>query len=110
MPDVVKMASRYAPLGLRVFAVDVKESPEKARAFRQKYAVPFPILLDAEGSIFRAFGFRGYPTHVFFAANGALTCIANDGLASHEMENEIAVAVARATAPPAPSPNLTATP
>jgi peroxiredoxin len=96
MPDVVRIAAKYAASGLRVFGVDVKEPSDKAHAFAQKYAIPFPILLDREGSVFKAFGFEGYPTHMFFGANGALTCVATEGLEANQMDNEVAVAIDRA--------------
>ncbi len=110
MPDVVRIAAKYAPSGLRVFGVDVQEANDKARAFAKKYAIPFPILLDREGSVFKSFGFHYYPTHVFFGANGAVTCVANDGLDPNQMENEIAVAIDRAPVAPAglPSPSASA--
>jgi thiol-disulfide isomerase/thioredoxin len=96
MPDVVRIAAKYAASGLRVFGVDVREPNDKVHAFAQKYAIPFPILLDREGSVFKAFGFQGYPTHMFFGANGALTCVATEGLEPNQMDNEVAVAIGRA--------------
>jgi peroxiredoxin len=110
MPDVVRIAAKYAASGLRVFGVDVKEPDDKARAFAKKYALPFPVLLDREGSVFKSFGFDGYPTHVFFGANGALTCVVADGLEPNQMDNEVAVAIDRAPLAPSASPSAIATP
>jgi peroxiredoxin len=109
MPDVVRIATKYAASGLRVFGVDVEESNDKARGFAKQYALPFPVLLDREGSVFKSFGFHYLPTHVFFGANGALTCVANADLDPNQMDNEVAVAIDRAPVA-TPSADATAAP
>ena len=98
---VERLARRHAAAGLVVVGIDVGETPEVARAFRDRHALTFPIGLDLGGAVFRALGFDAYPTHAFFDEAGRMTCCVAGGLDENEMANEIAVAFA---APPQARP------
>jgi thiol-disulfide isomerase/thioredoxin len=96
--DIVRIAKNYGE-AIHVVGIDVKESPDKARAFRERHAIPFPIALDDTGSVFRTLGFKALPTHVFFDSLGRITCISVGDLKPDEMDNEIAVALSRSPQP-----------
>ena len=101
--DIVRIANKYGE-AIHVVGIDVKESPEKARAFRDRHKIQFPIALDETGSVFHSLGFKTFPTHVFFDSIGLITCFSGDGLTPDQMDNEIAVALARMPPPGPPSP------
>lgn len=48
-------AARFADAGARVLGATI-DSPERARRFAEKLALPFPILGDRDGALARAYG------------------------------------------------------
>jgi len=52
MPGIVDTYRRYAPKGYRVLSVAVKSE----RAQVERFALPFDVVLDADGELARAFG------------------------------------------------------
>jgi thiol-disulfide isomerase/thioredoxin len=101
--DIVAIAAKYGD-ALAVIGIDVRESADKARGFRVKHNIPYPIALDETGSVFRALGLKQYPTHVFVDAIGMISCISVGDLTAEQMDNEVSVAAARhpATSPGRP--------
>jgi thiol-disulfide isomerase/thioredoxin len=65
-------AARYAGDGLKVVAVDVKESEGDVAAFADRLSAAFPIGLDADGSAARRWGVVGVPVHFFVDASGVI--------------------------------------
>jgi cytochrome c biogenesis protein CcmG/thiol:disulfide interchange protein DsbE len=98
--DVVRIASKYGDAIVTV-GIDVKEQPERARAFRDLHKIPFPITLDGEAKVFDSLGFRGFPTHMFVDARGLISCLTDGDLTPAQMDNEIAVALSRPGKPQA---------
>lgn len=94
MPNIVAMEAKYRDAGLAVVGIDVGESAEKARAFQAKYKIPFPILLDSDFAVYKSiFKNVGFPSSMFFAGGGLISCIVMDDLTWKQMDNEIAVAL-----------------
>lgn len=104
--DIVRIGATYAQ-SAHVVGIDVAEAPAKVRAFRDRHGIAFPIALDTGGSVFRGFGFHGYPTHVFLDATGAISCVSVGDLTPAQMDNELAVALARTALPQAKVPATT---
>lgn len=48
-PHLQRIAQEYAPRGVEVLTVDVKETPEAAAAFAERAGFTFPVLLDRDG-------------------------------------------------------------
>ena len=48
--------------GLVVLAVSIQESPAKVEAWVKKVGLPFPVLLDEDGTVMRAWRVRSTPT------------------------------------------------
>lgn len=71
-PALAALARTYAAKGLIVVGVDEGEGPSQALAFRNQYALPYPIAVDASGSAGRPFGASALPTQVIFDRHGAL--------------------------------------
>jgi thiol-disulfide isomerase/thioredoxin len=108
---LVQIAEHYKPYGLVTISVDVKESPEAVRAYRERHHISYPIALDRDGSIFKGFGLRGYPTQLFFGRDGRITCFDLGDMEFNEMDNEIAVALGGNSIPmPSPAPDFSPSP
>jgi len=90
---VVQLAEHYKPYGLTTIGIDVQESPQRVRDYRDRYRISYPIALDAKGSVYAAFGFNFLPTQLFFDRSGHITCLVADNLSLQAMDNEIAVAL-----------------
>jgi len=65
--ELVSLKNRYPELkkdGVELLAVNVGEGVEKVERFIKPYNFPFPILLDQETSVSRAFGIMGVPSYI----------------------------------------------
>lgn len=81
MPEVVRVAQTYAAQGLRVVGIDYREADDTVRAYRKKYAIPFPIAMDERGGFTNALqgGWRAdtqieFPVSLYISAAGYLWC------------------------------------
>jgi peroxiredoxin len=50
--------------------VNLRESPEAARAFAQEFGITFPLLLDKDGQSPKLFGLWGHPNTVLIDRQG----------------------------------------
>jgi peroxiredoxin len=56
MPALVALHQRYAPQGLRTFAVAMShDRPETVRSFARTRGLPFEVVLDESGAVARGF-------------------------------------------------------
>ena len=72
MPDLDALYHRFAPRGFEIIAVSMPWDPpaEVVRLARGR-PIPYPVALDVDGAIGRAFGdVTATPTHVFIDAAG----------------------------------------
>jgi thiol-disulfide isomerase/thioredoxin len=74
MPLLVAAYVRHREAGLMVLAVNLtdQESLGEVRRFVEAYRMPFPVLLDRQGKVRRAYALRGVPTSVFIDAHGLI--------------------------------------
>jgi peroxiredoxin len=73
LPSQIRQLQQdYGARGLRVVAINVQESYEKADAWRTKENVPFPIVLDPEGATMYAYGVRSTPTVFIIGRDGKI--------------------------------------
>jgi peroxiredoxin len=73
-PSLNAMYSRHNQKGLIMLNIDIMESEEKAAAFSRKYNVPYPTLLDKEGTIGKIYGVVGVPVKVLIDRDGRIIC------------------------------------
>ncbi|MBF6604630.1 MAG: TlpA family protein disulfide reductase [Chloroflexi bacterium] len=78
-------ATRYAPTGLTVVAVDVAESEATIAAFAKSLGTTFPIGLDPDGTAQRAWGAVVLPLHYWIGADGIIRAAAYGGLTAAGM-------------------------
>jgi DsbE subfamily thiol:disulfide oxidoreductase len=61
VPVLAAAADRYGHRDVRVLGLNTQDTPERARAFVAAEGVPFPSVVDADGTISVEWGVRGLP-------------------------------------------------
>jgi peroxiredoxin len=74
IPRLKELYTSYNAKGLVILSIDVMESKEKAAAFSGKYNIPYPILLDEEGKVYRSYGVGGVPVKALIDRDGRIIC------------------------------------
>src|SRR5512136_1174727 len=74
IPQLKEIYSSYNGKGLVFLSIDVMESKEKVAAFSRKYNIPYPILLDEDGKVYRSYGVGGVPLKALIDRNGRIIC------------------------------------
>jgi peroxiredoxin len=72
MPAMEQLHQTFQSQGLAILAVDLKEGPEKVKAFFDQYGLSFTALLDESGSVFRDYAVMGLPTTYLIGRDGTL--------------------------------------
>ena len=72
MPVMEQLHRTFQPQGLAILAVDLKESPDKVKAFFDQHRLSYTALLDASGSVFRDYQVMGLPTTYLIGRDGTL--------------------------------------
>ena len=74
MPHLIELYQEFAPQGLELIAVAMSyDPPNHVLAMREARQIPYPIALDVDGSVARAFDdVRLTPTSFLIAPNGQI--------------------------------------
>jgi thiol-disulfide isomerase/thioredoxin len=88
MPSIQRLAERMRGRPFTVVAVNVAEAQRRAAHSAKAMALDFPVLLDAGGATFKAWGGKGLPTTVLIDRGGALRYV---GLGPMEWDGAEAV-------------------
>lgn len=96
-PHLVQAAITYAPQGLAVIGINDREADDTVRAFRKKYAIPFPIAMDRRGGFTIALqdGYTAaalntvFPVSLFISPYGYLYCYKVGAMTPDEMTYRI---------------------
>ena len=72
MPDLEAFYNRLAPLGFEIIAVSMRwDPPDEVVRLARARALPYPVALDVNGTIARAFGDVSVtPTHLLIGPGG----------------------------------------
>lgn len=62
---------------VQVLAVDYKESREKVAAFAAAKGIAYPVVLDSDGRVARAYGVAGIPTYILIGREGRIAYAGN---------------------------------
>ncbi|UCE51408.1 MAG: TlpA family protein disulfide reductase [Desulfobacterales bacterium] len=62
MPSMEKLYTRFKNDGFTILAIDMQEDADSVKAFKEKYKLNFPILLDSDGSVGQYYGVISIPT------------------------------------------------
>lgn len=55
-----------------MLGVDLEEEPAPVEAFGREFGLPFPLLLDRDGTVQKRFGVRGHPSTVLVDRQGRI--------------------------------------
>lgn len=88
MPELQKIAERYAGQ-VTVLGINTGEDAGAVRAWRDEFALTFPLLLDVEGTAARDYRLRGQPTTVIVAPDGVISAIVYGPADSATLEQAI---------------------
>ncbi len=113
-PLLVAAYAKYAARGLAIVGINNKEPDDTVRAFRKRYAIPYPIAMDRRGGFTRALE-AGIdpsgstplllPTTLFITPQGYLYCYLQGALGADELTYRIEKFLADAPPSPLPSPS-----
>jgi peroxiredoxin len=75
-PTLVQTYLDNQKAGLMLLAVDVREAPERAKAFADEFTLPYPVLLDRSGEVSRTWRIggptEGLPASYFVDSKGVV--------------------------------------
>jgi peroxiredoxin len=74
-PILQMIYTKYKDSGLVVLGVDDGEDLSTVQAFRDKYHLTFPLLLDTTGRVFRMYKAKYYPSQFYIRPDGILATI-----------------------------------
>ncbi|MBV8082537.1 MAG: TlpA family protein disulfide reductase [Candidatus Eremiobacteraeota bacterium] len=104
---VVKASIDGYDRGLRVIGIDCAEDDDVVRAYRKKYAIPYPIAMDQKGGFSYALESKTkleFPAHIFITPSGYLDCYVVGEMSEQEITRKLDSMLA------APTPKPTSTP
>ena len=110
MPAMEQLHQTFQPQGLAILAVNLKESPDKVKAFFDQYRLSYTALLDESGSVFRDYQVMGLPTTYLIGREGTLLARGVGGRDWTRTEGKDLIRALLAGVPTAPKsdPSLTA--
>jgi thiol-disulfide isomerase/thioredoxin len=88
-PLLQRAATRYEN-EVVFLGVDSKDGMRPAREFLDRYGITYPNLFDADGSIRRALGMRGFPTTYIFDRRGELVSTVFGGISEQTLAARLA--------------------
>jgi peroxiredoxin len=70
MPVLDQLYQQYKKQGLMVYAINVGQGLDIARAYVSKVKITYPVLLDVEGRTAKSYGVVGLPRTFFIDRKG----------------------------------------
>lgn len=65
----------YRSRGVRIVGIAVNESSDTVASYGLRYALDYPLLVDADGALFRAAQAGGLPTKILLGADGRVIAV-----------------------------------
>ncbi len=87
MPDIDKIYRTYRKKGLRVYAVNSRESRRVIEKFKENTGVDIPILLDKTGSVSKLYRVFGLPVSYFIHRDGKVAASVIGKMTYEDMES-----------------------
>jgi peroxiredoxin len=73
LPSTILQVHReFAPRGLSVLAINIREARGTVERWVRKNGIQFPVLLDSDGTVTRAYSVSGTPTVFLVGRTGQL--------------------------------------
>jgi peroxiredoxin len=57
-----------------LLSIYINESSKRVESFSSQSSLPYPVLLDTEGSVANHYGIRGVPTKIVVKKDGTISC------------------------------------
>ena len=74
IPRMKEIHSLYSAKGLVMLGISVMESREKVAAYSKRHALPYPTLLDGEGTVAKSYSVVGLPVLALIDRESLITC------------------------------------
>jgi peroxiredoxin len=74
IPALKAIYSKYHEKGLVMISISIQETHGKVAAYSQKHKLPYPTLLDEDGTIGKKYGVGGVPVKILIDRNGRIIC------------------------------------
>ena len=87
-PAINALQEHYARRGLRTVAIDEEENAATALAFKRKYGLIYPAVVD-DGALQDQYRINGLPVHVFIDRSGIVRNIVVGQMAKSEIDEAI---------------------
>lgn len=72
MPDLQKQADKWSASGVTIIGMNLGENAVTVKSFIDQYKIRFPIYMDEEDTIRKAYGVNQYPTTFFIRPDGKI--------------------------------------
>jgi peroxiredoxin len=107
MPAMEQLHQMFQSRGLVILALNLKESPDKVKAFFAQHQLSYTALLDANGAISRDYTVMGLPTTYLISREGKLLArgVGGRDWTRAEGKDLIRALLAGTHAAPTPDPN-----
>lgn len=95
-PDLVKMSEKYKGQ-IQFIGVDMttqEQHIQNATAFVKKYHIPYPVLMDPQGSFMNAYALQGFPTTFILDSKGKILNVEFGMMTQTQMQQVIENAIA----------------
>jgi thiol-disulfide isomerase/thioredoxin len=79
MPQVDEVTREFAPIGVKLVAVNQQEMPDRIREVLDRLSLNMPVALDSEGRIGEKYGATAIPLTVIVGADGAVARVFTGG-------------------------------
>lgn len=75
MPALQKQSEKWADRNVTVIGMNLGESAVTVRSFVREYGIGFPVYLDSDDTVRKAYGVHQYPTTFFIQPDGKIFAI-----------------------------------
>jgi peroxiredoxin len=91
-PQLQRLHRQYFPQGLRLVGVtQMNPQPAEVRAFRKRYSITYPVVLDPRERVGARYRLEGHPTAVLIDGHGTVRFVHSGFLRGDEKLIEEAV-------------------
>jgi thiol-disulfide isomerase/thioredoxin len=88
-PILVAAAARMAGQEVQFVGIDVKEQAGVVAGYVAQHAIPYPILLDTDGTTAAAYAVTGYPTTYFLDATGRIVALQIGAMSEEQLSRHL---------------------
>ncbi|MGE5549115.1 MAG: TlpA family protein disulfide reductase [Bacteroidota bacterium] len=89
IPALVAFYKDFAPQGVQILAVDLKEGMQEVSKFASGQGMTFPVLIDRTGAVADMYGISGIPTTYILDANGVIRDVIVGGTTKSVLSSKV---------------------